>query len=168
MNIYSYIVLNTYKTIPFIITLILSIVAVSPIMPSSSQEITPLLGVISLSFWILYKPELMGWTATIIIGIFNDALYGTMLGVSCLSGVMIRMVIIRFLHSKDYINIYITFLCIGFSLIIWLIVNSIINYILYPYLYNYYILIFQFFVSLVISPIIVFVQLFLLKKMYIS
>ena len=165
MNIYSYILLNTNKIIPFIVTLILSIVAVSPIMPSSSQEITPLLGVISLSFWILYKPELMGWTATIIIGIFNDALYGTMLGVSCLSAIMIRMIIIKFVLSLDYINIYITFLSIGFSLIIWLIVNSIIDYILYTNLYNYYILIFQFLVSLVISPIIIFVQLFLLKKM---
>jgi rod shape-determining protein MreD len=165
MNIYSYIVLNTSKIIPFLITAILCIVAVSPIMPSSSQEITPLLGVISLAFWILYKPELMGWTATIVIGIFNDALYGSMLGVSCLSAIMIRIVIIRLLLSKDYINIYITFLCIGFSLIIWLIVNSIINYILYPDLYNYYILIFQFLVSLAISPIIIFVQLFILKKM---
>jgi rod shape-determining protein MreD len=165
MNIYSYIVSNTYKIMPFLITVILSIVAVSPIMPSSSQEITPLLGVISLSFWILYKPELMGVIATIIIGIFNDALYGSMLGVSCLSAIMIRIVIIRLLLSKDYINIYITFLCIGFSLIIWLIVNSIINYILYPDLYNYYILIFQFLVSLAISPIIIFVQLFILKKM---
>jgi rod shape-determining protein MreD len=166
MNIYSYIVLNTFKTIPFIITLILSIVAASSIMPSSSQEISPLLGVISLSFWILYKPELMGWTATIIIGIFHDALYGSILGVSCLSGIIIRMVIIRFLLSKGYINIYITLLCIGYSLIIWLTINSITNYILYPDLYNYYILIFQFLVSLVISPIIVFIQLFLLKKMY--
>jgi len=165
MNIYSYIVFNTYKIIPFLITAILSIVAVSPIMPSSSQEITPLLGVISLSFWMLYKPELMGWTATIVIGIFNDALYGSILGVSCLSAIMIRMVIIKLLLSKDYINIYITFLCIGFSLIIWLTVNSIVNYILYPDLYNYYILIFQFLVSLAISPIIIFVQLYLLKKM---
>ena len=165
MNIYSYIVLNTYRIIPFIVTLILSIVAVSPIMPSSSQEVTPLLGVISLSFWLIYKPELMGWTATIIIGIFNDALYGSMLGVSCLSAIMIRMIIIKFVLSLDYINIYITFLSIGFSLIIWLIVNSIIDYILYTNLYNYYILIFQFLVSLVISPIIIFVQLFLLKKM---
>jgi rod shape-determining protein MreD len=165
MNIYSYIVLNTSKIIPFLITAILCIVAVSPIMPSSSQEITPLLGVISLAFWILYKPELMGWTATIVIGIFNDALYGSMLGISCLSAIMIRMVIIRLLYSKDYTNIYIPFLCIGISLIIWLIVNSFINYILYPDLYNYYILIFQFLVSLAISPIIIFVQLFILKKM---
>ncbi|MDB9762448.1 rod shape-determining protein MreD [Alphaproteobacteria bacterium] len=165
MNIYSYVVSNTYKVMPFLITVILSIVAVSPIMPSSLQEITPLLGVISLSFWILYKPELMGFIATIIIGIFNDALYGSMLGLSCLSAIMIRMMIIRLLTNIDYINIYITFLCIGFSLIIWLTVNSIINYILYPDLYNYYILVFQFLVSLAISPIIVFVQLFLIKKM---
>ena len=83
MNMYSYILLNTHKIIPFFITLLLSIVSVSPIMPSGSEEIAPLLGVISLTFWIVYKPELMGWLATIFLGIINDALYGTMLGVSC-------------------------------------------------------------------------------------
>jgi rod shape-determining protein MreD len=164
MNIYSYIILNTYKTMPFFIILILSIVSVAPIMPTGSEEIAPLLGVISLTFWILYKPELTGWIPTIVIGIINDVLYGSMLGVSCLAAVIIRIMIIRLIYNRE-INLMITFICLGLSLIIWLLVNNIFRGLFYPDLYNYYNLIFQFLVSIVISPIIVFFQLFLLKKM---
>ena len=164
MNIYSYILLNTYKTMPFFIILILSIVSVAPIMPSGSEEIAPLLGVISLTFWISYKPELIGWIPTIIIGVINDVLYGSMLGVSCIAAVIIRVIIIKLMYNRDN-NIIITFLCLGLSLIIWLLVNNTFRGLYYPDLYNYYNLIFQFLVSIVISPIVVFFQLFLLKKM---
>ena len=164
MNIYSYIILNAYKIMPFFIILILSIVSVAPIMPTGSEEIAPLLGVISLTFWILYKPELTGWIPTIVIGIINDVLYGSMLGVSCLAAVIIRIMIIRLIYNRE-INLMITFICLGLSLIIWLLVNNIFRGLFYPDLYNYYNLIFQFLVSIVISPIVVFFQLFLLKKM---
>ena len=164
MNIYSYIILNAYKIIPFFIILILSIVSVAPIMPTGSEEIAPLLGVISLTFWILYKPELTGWIPTIAIGIINDVLYGSMLGVSCLAAVIIRIMIIRLIYNRE-INLMITFICLGLSLIIWLLVNNSFRGLFYPDLYNYYNLIFQFLVSIVISPIVVFFQLFLLKKM---
>jgi len=164
MNIYSYIILNAYKIMPFFIILILSIVSVAPIMPTGLEEIAPLLGVISLTFWILYKPELTGWIPTIVIGIINDVLYGSMLGVSCLAAVIIRIMIIRLIYNRE-INLMITFICLGLSLIIWLLVNNIFRGLFYPDLYNYYNLIFQFLVSIVISPIVVFFQLFLLKKM---
>ena len=164
MNIYSYILLNTYKTMPFFIILILSIVSVAPIMPSGSEEIAPLLGVISLTFWILYKPELIGWIPTIVIGIINDVLYGSILGVSCLAAVIIRIMIIRLMHNREN-NIMIISILLGLSLIIWLLVNNIFRGLFYFDLYNYYNLIFQFLVSIVISPIVVFFQLFLLKKM---
>ena len=164
MNIYSYIILNTYKTIPFSIISLLSIVSVTPIMPTGSEEIASLLGVISLTFWILHKPELTGWIPTIVIGIINDVLYGSMLGVSCLAAVIIRIMIIRLIDNRE-INLMITFICLGLSLIIWLLVNNIFRGLFYPDLYNYYNLIFQFLVSIVISPIVVFFQLFLLKKM---
>ena len=164
MNIYSYIILNAYKIMPFFIILILSIVSVAPIMPTGLEEIAPLLGVISLTFWIVYKPELIGWIPTIVIGIINDVLYGSMLGVSCLAAVIIRIMIIRVSYNIEN-NIMITFICLGLSLIIWLLVNNIFRGLFYPDLYNYYNLIFQFLVSIVISPIVVFFQLFLLKKM---
>jgi hypothetical protein len=87
-----------------------------------------------------------------------------MLGVSCLAAVIIRIMIIRLMYNREN-NIMIIFICLGPSLIIWLLVNYIFRGLFYPDLYNYYNLIFQFLVSIVISPIVVFFQLFLLKKM---
>ena len=166
MTLYSYILLNLYKIMPIFITLIFILISVSPIMPAGSEEIAPLLGVISLAFWILYKPDNMGWAALIMIGVFSDSLYGSVLGVSCLANIIIRLTIVKLLLRIKNINIYITLLYIGISLIIWLILHSLIQSLIYIDVYNYYTNIYQFFISLAIAPIIIFFQLFLLKKMY--
>ena len=166
MTLYSYILFNLYKIMPVFITLIFSLVSVSPIMPAGSEEIAPLLGVISLAFWIIYKPDNMGWMALIMIGIFNDSLYGSVLGVSCLANIIIRVTIIKLLLRLENINTFITLLYIGISLIIWLMLHSMTQSLIYINVYNYYTHIYQFFISLAIAPIIIFFQLFLLKKMY--
>ena len=166
MTLFSYILFNLYKIMPIFITLIFSIVSVSPIMPAGSEEIAPLLGVISLAFWIIYKPDNMGWIALIMIGVFNDSLYGSVLGVSCLANIIIRVTIIKLLLWLENINTYITLLYVGISLIIWLILHSMTQSLIYINVYNYYTHIYQFFISLAIAPIIIFIQLFLLKKMY--
>ncbi len=165
MTFYSYILSNIYSLSPLFITLILSIVSLLPIMPSGTEEIAPLLGVISLSFWIVNRPDIMGWLSVIIIGIFNDVLYGSLLGIACLSAIIVRLILIKILHKIDFTNIFHTLFYVGLSLIIWLFINSLAKYIIYFNFYNYYAVIFQFLVSLVISPIIIFIQLLLLKKM---
>ena len=167
MTFYSYILSNIYSLSPLFITLILSIVSLLPIMPSGTEEIAPLLGVISLSFWVVNRPDIMGWLSVIIIGIFNDVLYGSLLGIACLSAIIVRLILIKILHKIDLTNIFHTLFYVGLSLIIWLFINSIAKYIIYFNFYNYYAVIFQFLVSLVISPIIIFIQLSLLKKMFI-
>ncbi|MAC41845.1 MAG: hypothetical protein CMJ05_08670 [Pelagibacterales bacterium] len=166
MTLYSYILFNLYKIMPIFTTLIFSLVSVSPIMPAGSEEIAPLLGVISLAFWIIYKPDNMGWIALIMIGVFNDSLYGSVLGVSCLANIIIRATIIKLLLRLENINTYITLLYVGISLIIWLILHSMTQSLIYINVYNYYTHIYQFFISLAIAPIIIFIQLFLLEKMY--
>ena len=165
MTLYSYVLSNIYSLLPLFITLILSIVSILPIMPSGTEEIAPLLGVISLSFWVVNRPDIMGWLSVIIIGIFNDVLYGSLLGIACLSAIIVRLILIKILHKIDFTNIYHTLFYVGLSLIIWLFINSLAKYIIYFNFYNYYAVIFQFLVSLVISPIIIFIQLLVLKKM---
>ena len=165
MTFYSYILSNIYSLSPLFITLILSIVSLLPIMPSGTEEIAPLLGVISLSFWVVNRPDIMGWLSVIVIGIFNDVLYGSLLGIACLSAIIVRLILIKIVHKIDFTNIFHTLFYVGLSLIIWLFINSLAKYIIYFNFYNYYAVIFQFLVSLVISPIIIFIQLLLLKKM---
>ena len=165
MTFYSSVLSNIYLLSPLFITLLLSIVSLLPIMPSGTEEIAPLLGVISLSFWVVNRPDIMGWLSVIIIGIFNDVLYGSLLGIACLSAIIVRLILIKIVHKIDFTNIFHTLFYVGLSLIIWLFINSLAKYIIYFNFYNYYAVIFQFLVSLVISPIIIFIQLLLLKKM---
>ena len=165
MTLYSYVLSNIYSLSPLFITLILSIVSLLPIMPSGTEEIAPLLGVISLSFWVVNRPDIMGWLSVIIIGIFNDVLYGSLLGIACLSAIIVRLILTKILYKIDLTNIYHTLFYVGLSLIIWLFINILAKHIIYFNFYDYYAVIFQFLVSLVISPIIIFIQLLVLKKM---
>ena len=165
MTLYSYVLYNIYSLLPLFITLILSIVSILPIMPSGTEEIAPLLGVISLSFWVVNRPDIMGWLSVIIIGIFNDVLYGSLLGIACLSAIIVRLILTKILYKIDLTNIYHTLFYVSLSLIIWLFINILAKHIIYFNFYDYYAVIFQFLVSLVISPIIIFIQLLLLKKM---
>ena len=165
MTLYSYVLSNIYSLLPLFITLILSIVSILPIMPSGTEEIAPLLGVISLSFWVVNRPDIMGWLSVIIIGIFNDVLYGSLLGIACLSTIIVRLILTKILYKIDLTNIYHTLFYVGLSLIIWLFINILAKHIIYFNFYDYYAVIFQFLVSLVISPIIIFIQLLVLKKM---
>jgi hypothetical protein len=77
----------------------------------------------------------------------------------------VRLILTKILHKIDSTNIYHILFYVGLSLIIWLFINSLANNIIYSNFYNYYSVIFQFLVSLAISPIIIFIQLLLLKKM---
>lgn len=165
MTLYSYVLSNIYSLLPLFITLILSIVSILPIMPSGTEEIAPLLGVISLSFWVVNRPDNMGWLSVIIIGIFNDVLYGSLLGIACLSAIIVRLILTKILYKIDLTNIYHTLFYVSLSLIIWLFINILAKHIIYFNFYDYYAVIFQFLVSLVISPIIIFIQLLVLKKM---
>ena len=165
MTLYSYVLSNIYFLLPLFITLILSIVSILPIMPSGTEEIAPLLGVISLSFWVVNRPDIMGWLSVIIIGIFNDVLYGSLLGIACLSAIIVRLILTKILYKIDLTNIYHTLFYVSLSLIIWLFINILAKHIIYFNFYDYYAVIFQFLVSLVISPIIIFIQLLVLKKM---
>ena len=165
MTLYSYVLSNIYSLLPLFITLILSLVSILPIMPSGTEEIAPLLGVISLSFWVVNRPDNMGWLSVIIIGIFNDVLYGSLLGIACLSAIIVRLILTKILYKIDLTNIYHTLFYVGLSLIIWLFINFLAKHIIYFNFYDYYAVIFQFLVSLVISPIIIFIQLLVLKKM---
>ena len=69
MSIYSDIKYNIKYLVPLLISLLFSIISIMPIMPKGYENITPLLGVISMAFWIVHRPDIMGWLFVIIIGV---------------------------------------------------------------------------------------------------
>ena len=164
MSIYSNIISNIKYLAPLCTSLIFSIIAIMPIMPRGYESITPLLGVISMSFWIVHRPDIMGWAFVAIIGIFTDILYGSFFGTALLASFTIRLILTRVIHKLELVNIYHSLFYVTLSITIWLIISLLINILLNIQHTNYYNYIFQCIISIIISPIVIFFQLYLLKK----
>ena len=163
MNLYSNILLNFYYIVPFLITILLTIISITPIMPPGYESLTPLLGIISMSFWVIHRPDLMGWFFVLIIGLISDIIYGTILGSACLSSILIRLVLSRMFLKLDVINVLYSLYYISVSLFIYIFTTSFVNmpnisqlnYLIEPF--------FQYITSIIMSPIVILLQLYLLK-----
>jgi rod shape-determining protein MreD len=163
MNLYSNILLNFYYIVPFLITILLTIISITPIMPPGYESLTPLLGIISMSFWVIHRPDLMGWFFVLIIGLISDIIYGTILGSACLSSILIRLVLSRMFLKLDFKNVLYSLYYISVSLFIYIFTTSFVNmpnisqlnYLIEPF--------FQYITSIIMSPIVILLQLYLLK-----
>jgi rod shape-determining protein MreD len=164
MSIYSNIISNIKYLAPLCTSLIFSIIAIMPIMPKGYESITPLLGVISMSFWIVHRPDTMGWLFVAIIGVFTDILYGSFFGTALIASFTIRLILMRIIHKLELFNIYHSLFYVTLSVTIWLIISLLINILLNMHSTNYYNYIFQCIISIIISPMVIFFQLYLLKK----
>ncbi len=164
MSFYSVIKSNIKYVIPLFICLFLTLISILPIMPIGYESITPLLGVVSMSFWIIHRPDIMGWLFIIIIGMFSDILYGSIFGSGLLASLIIRLLLIKMINKLDITNIFHTLFYVTLSLFVWLFIAIIINVSLNLQFLNYYNYLFQCLISIIISPIVIFLQLYLLKK----
>ena len=164
MSIYRIFITNIKNLLPFFICLLLTIISVMPIMPLGYESITPLLGVVAMAFWIVHRPDLMNWFFVIIIGFLSDILYGSILGSSILAAIIIRLVLTKIIHKLEPTNFYHSLLYVTLSLIIWLTIVIMINYILNMQSINLFNNIFQCLISIIISPIVIFFQLYVFKK----
>ena len=164
MSFYRIIILNIKYILPLFICLFLTLISIMPIMPIGYEAITPLLGVISMAFWIVHRPDIMSWLFVIIIGIFCDILYGSIFGSAILCSITIRFVLTKIIHKLEPINIFHTLFYITLSLLVWLIIAIITNSLLDLKFVNLYNSIFQCLISIIISPVVIFFQLYVLKK----
>ena len=164
MNFYSNILSNVKYLVPLCSSLIFSIIAIMPIMPMGYESIAPLLGVISMSFWIVHRPDIMGWLLVAIVGIFSDILYGSILGSGLLASLTIRLILIKIIFKLELVNIYHSLFYITLGIIIWITISLLFNVSINMLTTNYYNYIFQCIISIIISPIVIFFQLYLLKK----
>lgn len=164
MSFYRIIILNIKYVLPLFICLFLTLISIMPIMPIGYETITPLLGVISMAFWIVHRPDLMSWLFVIIIGIFCDILYGSIFGSAILASITIRFVLTKIIHKLEPINLLHSLFYITLSLLVWLIISIITNSLLDLKFVNLYNSIFQCLISIIISPVVIFFQLYVLKK----
>ena len=164
MSIYSNIISNIKYLIPLCTSLIFTIIAIMPIMPKGYDSITPLLGIISMSFWIVHRPDIMGWTLVAIIGVFTDILYGSFFGTALFASFTIRLILIKIIYKLELVNIFHSLFYLTLSITIWLMIFLLINILFNTHSTNYYNYIFQCITSIIVSPMVIFFQLYLLKK----
>ena len=69
---------------PLVLTLMLALLTVVPLRIPDFAPVTPALTVIAIYYWGIYRPDLMPIVATFAIGMFQDIIAGTPLGLTSL------------------------------------------------------------------------------------
>ena len=113
---------------PFVITLSLAMLTIIPLRIPDFAPVTPALTVISVYYWSIYRPDLLPMAAVFGVGLFQDALAGTPLGLTALVLILVQYVVIaqrRFFHSKTFLVEWWGFLLVapGAALVSWLLAS---------------------------------------------
>ena len=91
---------------PFILTLLLAMLTVVPLRIPDFAQVTPSLTVIAVYYWSIYRPDLLPLAAVFGVGLFQDALAGTPLGLTALVLISVQYAVIsqrRFFHGKSFL-----------------------------------------------------------------
>ncbi len=114
---------------PFGLTVILVLIGAVPLHVPGFTSVTPLLPMIGIYYWAIYRPDLMPVAAVFIIGLLYDALSGTPMGVNAAIFVIVHGIIDsqrRFFAGKSFTIIWLGFLLVsaGALLTTWLLVSA--------------------------------------------
>ena len=117
---------------PFVITLCLVLASIVPIYIQGYPGIFPLLTLIGVFHWAVYKPELLPAYAVFFIGLMHDILHGFPLGVNAAVFLIIFGVVTsqhRFFFGKSFPVVWIGFgiVLAGSILMIWILMSLLNN-----------------------------------------
>ncbi len=91
---------------PLALTLALVLLAVLPLPLREFTAVTPGLTLMSVYYWSIYRPDRLPLAATFAVGVVQDALAGTPLGLSALVRIRVQEVVVsqrRFFHGKNFL-----------------------------------------------------------------
>lgn len=104
-NLLEIIQLRLRNYIPFISTFLTIFISTLPIDIYNVSFIKPSLGIICIFYWAAYRPDLLSYLQTFILGLFQDLINGTPLGVSSFIFLLAYEIVSsnhRFLHEKPF------------------------------------------------------------------
>jgi rod shape-determining protein MreD len=109
---------------PFVFTLFLVVVAMVPFKVPGLSAIIPSLGLISVYFWVIHRPDLMPAWVVFLIGLIQDLLSGGQLGVGTMVLLLVWLAIAaqrRFFSTGTFMLIWAVFVLVaaGAQLLIW-------------------------------------------------
>jgi rod shape-determining protein MreD len=91
--------------VPVVVTLILMLITVIPSHTPGLGQIGPMLSLISVYYWAVYRPDLMGYGAVFAVGLLEDTIAGTPLGVGSLMLLLVHGAVVtqyKFFHGKSF------------------------------------------------------------------
>lgn len=114
---------------PFGLTVLLVLIGSVPLHVRGFASVTPLLPMIGIYYWAIYRPDLMPVAAVFVIGLLYDALSGAPLGVSAAIFVVIHGIIDsqrRFFAGKSFMIVWLGFFLVsaGALFATWLLVSA--------------------------------------------
>jgi len=116
------------RLVPFGVTLILMLFSMTPTYVPGLSHVAPMCALMAVYFWSIYRPDLLGYGSTFVIGVLEDILAGTPLG----SGALILLLCQRaafsqknFFNNKPFGIIWLAFALVaaGASLLRWVCVG---------------------------------------------
>ncbi len=113
---------------PALMTLRGALRAVVPLRIPEFAPITPSLTVIAVYYWGIYRPDLTPMAAIFAVGIVQDTLAGTPLGLTSLVLIVVRAVVVsqrRFFHGKTFLVEWWGFMLVapGATLLSWVLAS---------------------------------------------
>jgi rod shape-determining protein MreD len=117
------------KLTPFALTLALIVLSVVPTHLPGFARVAPMLAVMAIYHWTLYRPELLPAAALFFLGLLQDSLSGTPLGVNVLVFLTVYGVVLsqrRFFAGKSFLITWLGFALVaaGAAAESWLLVSA--------------------------------------------
>lgn len=113
---------------PFALTLVLVVVSVVPLHIPGFARVAPLLPLIAVYHWAIYRPALLPAFAVFVIGLLQDTLTGMPIGVNALVFLGVYGVVLsqrRFFAGKSFAVVWLGFAVVaaGAALSSWILVS---------------------------------------------
>lgn len=116
--------------IPLALTLGLVLVSVVPTHAAGLTRIGPMLSLIAVYYWAIYRPDLLRYGGVFVIGLMQDLLSGTPPGAGALSLLLTYGLVIsqyKFFNAKPFAVTWWAFILVaaGATLVKWLAVSAV-------------------------------------------
>jgi len=103
---------------PFLLALLLIMVSQLPMHLPELGRVSPMLALIAVYHWTVFRPELLPSPAVFVIGLFLDLLSGGPVGINAVVLLLVYGVVLsqrRFLFGKSFAVVWIGFGVVGLS-----------------------------------------------------
>lgn len=122
--------LSARKALPVALTLLLMLFALTPTNVPGLAPAMPMFALMSVYFWAIYRPEMMGYGAAFSLGLLEDLLTSTPIGCTALVFLLTQWIVLRqqkFFNAKPFVVTWFAFIFVaaGAALIRWIAVGFI-------------------------------------------